>query len=139
CQGVVDFVTQHANNALPRLPLFLAQGATYICKQHELMLPATLVKEPATHFPASGLSIQHEFRQSRNFSCKTHREAELLRRLANESLLWLREQAFTCNVHNTKRVDVVECKHGNVDFGDHTLQECRRIKSAESAFTQLVH
>src|SRR5581483_3664212 len=76
-EGVVQFVAEHADDALPRLQLLLAQRAAEVGDDDEVVRAAALAKFAAPHAPAADGAGKREVQQARGVALERFGQAEL--------------------------------------------------------------
>ena len=88
------------------------------------------------NFPAPGFSRKCDLNDARRFSDQALDQAELLRRVSNQSFGRLVQHAFARAIHKPKQTDAVEREYGDVDFFHHLAQQRRRLESAQPLLPQ---
>src|SRR5277367_1532510 len=122
-QRIVEFVPENTDEALPRLALFIAQGAAQIAEHNQIMRQATLAERPAAHAPAPRPSREAQFHRARRFAFEARLKAKLRRRESKKALAWSREKSLTGAVHQTQLPVIVEGEDGDVDFFHYRAQQ----------------
>src|SRR5579863_1386374 len=67
-ERVIEFVAEHANQALPCLALFIAQRAAEVADQQDLIGQTGFPKTAAMNLPAAGLAGKRGLNDARRFS-----------------------------------------------------------------------
>src|SRR6202035_2465692 len=94
-ERIVELVAHHANQALPGLALFIAEGAAQIAEHHEVMRQAGLPKQTASHAPAAGTSRKSELHGARRVAFERCAETEFRGGEAEQAFGRTGEQSLT--------------------------------------------
>ena len=79
-ERIIQLVSENANQPLPRLPLFFAQGAAHIGNHQQLVRQAALAKHAVPNFPAARLAGKNDGGDLRAFDVEASSKSEFARR-----------------------------------------------------------
>jgi hypothetical protein len=130
-QRVVDLVSDHPNQPLPCLALFVAQRAADVGEHEELVRPSLLPERGAAHFPAAAGAGERDVVDARRRPFEARAQPEFVRPPAQQLFGRRAEQSLACAVDEAKGVCGVEGEHRHVDLDHHGAQECARLDRAQ--------
>ena len=135
-ERAVELVTDDAHEALPRLPLFLAQRAAELRDHEQLVRLAAFAEAAAANFPAAAAAGKH-VRDDAARGLGEHRgEPELRRAAALQGFDRAAEQRLAGAVDHTQAQRRVEREHGDIDVGDDLLQQHAGLERFEPLVVQ---
>ncbi len=127
---------EHSNQSLPSLTLFLAQSATHVGDDEQLMRQAALAEHAVANFPPPRFSGEHNGRNLRPVRLEATGESQLARGATRHAHRRLIEQAFTGAIDEAQAVRAVEREYGDVDLFHHFAQQGRSFESSEPLLAQ---
>jgi len=127
----VDLVANDAHEALPGLPLFLAQRAAQVRDHEQLVRPAAVAKAAPANLPTPRTAGKRVRGDSARGSVEQAFEAELASGAALELFGGRSEQRRRRAIHEPQPQPRIEREHRNVDFGADLVQQCAGLQCFE--------
>src|SRR5216683_481721 len=135
-EGIVELVAHDANQALPGLALFVAEGAAEVTEHHQVMGQTGLAKGAAAHAPAAGAAGESQLHGAHRLVFEGSAESQFSGGEAEEAFRGAREEAFAGTIDEAQFVFVVEGENGHVDFFHNGAQERGGFEGAEALLAQ---
>ena len=135
-ERVVHLVPDDANQALPRLALFLAQRLAQVGEHQQLVRPAALAEQAAPDLPAADAAGKRSGDDARRLAAQALVEIELGRAPPEEPFRRLAQESGAGAVHELELVILVEGEDRDVDLRHHLSQQRRGLERVEPLMAQ---
>ncbi len=135
-ERVVHLVPDDANQALPRLPFFLAQRLAQIGEHQQLVRPAALAEQASPDFPPAHATGKRGGDDARRLAAQALVEIELGGAPPEEPFRRLTQESRAGAVHELELVFLVEGEDRDVDLRHHFPQEGRGLERVEPLMAQ---
>ena len=135
-ERVVHLVPDDANQALPRLSLFLAQRLAQIGEHQQLVRPPALPEQASPDFPPAHAAGKRRGDDARRLAAQALVEIEFGRAPPEEPLRRLTQETRAGAVHELQLVFLVEREDRDVDLRHHFSQQGRRLERVEPLMAQ---
>jgi len=126
-QRIVEFVPQHADQALPGLPLFLAQGAREIGDHQQIVGQPALAKPETAHIEAARAAGESAAHHRCLLDVQAIVQAEHIGRVASDVGGPHLQQALAGRVDQMQLLAMIETEHRDIDGGNDLAQQGARL------------
>src|SRR5882724_11853330 len=134
-ERIIQLMTQHPQQSLPRGTFFFAQRLTQISQHEQLMLHAAFPKSAAANFPTPHAARKyhlHRIWTSIIVTVKACGESKLLAGTAQQSRRRLSQQFFSGPIYQAQLLAEIEGKDRDIDLGHYRTQQGRGFQCPES-------
>src|SRR3954468_19887563 len=125
-------MSEHAHQALPRLPFFFSQRPAQVRDNQQLVRQSVLPKFTAPHPPSSWLSAKNPIHSLRALACQTILEFQLFSGTSERSFEGHAKQLLAGAIDQLQTMLFVERKDCYFDFGNHFCEQRACFHRAQS-------
>jgi len=130
-ERIIQLVTEDADEALPGLALFFAEGAAQVRDDEKLVRQAAFAKAAAMNFPATGFSGESDLGNARRFATEAIGEAEFVGGAAEQFIHGDIEKTFAGTIDEAELAGAIEGENGNVNFFHDFAEKSGGLQRAE--------
>jgi hypothetical protein len=129
-------VADDANQALPRLALFLAQGLAEVRQNEQLVRPPALTEAAAPDLPAPDAAGERRGDHAWCLAAQALGQVQIGRASSEQTFRRLAQEARARAVHELQLVILVEREDRDIDLGHHLSQEGCGLERVEALVPQ---